>query len=252
MKNLEVKILYENDSILVFDKPAGLTVNKAESQKDNVTLQDIVAEKYPSIYIVHPDLVTPETKDFYSRSGLVHRLDKDTSGIIIVAKNPQIFSQIQSQFKDRSIVKKYLALVIGRIKDMQIGEEFEINAPIKRGVRNREKFTIARDGRESETHFKVLDFYEDSITYEKYTLVECTPKTGRTHQIRVHLAALGHPVLGDSLYSGKKRYKKLEETLGRQFLHAFYIKFYDESKNEMVELSSPLPKDLHSVLESLR
>ncbi len=253
----DFKILFENEGCFVFDKPAGLVVNDANTTKDIPTLQKHLSETYPELYTPKDENEkTRLTEDgyiseFYSRAGIVHRLDKDTSGVIIVAKTWEAFEELQRQFKDREVVKKYLVLVYGVLKDGKPETEFEINAPITRNRKNREKFAVDVNGKEAVTHGKIIKIVKDEEGQE-YSLIECYPKTGRTHQIRVHLAALNTPVLGDFLYSGKNRYKRNIDRIDRQFLHAFYIKFSDPISHEPIEISAPLPDDLQSVLDKLK
>lgn len=238
-------ILFENNDLLVVDKPFGLVVNKAETQKDKITLHDLIVEKYPEVLNFEKD------EEFTSRAGIIHRLDKDTSGLIIVAKNPKAFKKLQKQFKDREVVKKYTTLVFGKIRGVEKGEDFEISAPIMRNPRNREKFAVSVEGKESTTLFKVEDVF-DKGNNTSYTLLECTPKTGRTHQIRVHLTALGNPVVGDKTYSGKRRSRQFEEQFPRQFLHASYLEFKNPSDNQIINVKSRLPMDLQNMLNSIK
>lgn len=237
MTNPEIKILYEDNSLLVVDKPSGVVVNKAISQKGNFTLQDWAID-YLKLPKKAPEKETTSDEedlsgDFYSRSGIVHRIDKETSGVLIIAKTPEAFANLQNQFKKRKVHKKYIAKVYGKFPEGEI----IVDAPIGRSPRNRGKFAVVEDGKEAQTTFHLVKTYgEDG---EEYSIVECEPKTGRTHQIRVHLTALGHPVVGDKLYSGKKRIKRDSELFDRQNLHAQYIEFKHPETGEVVRVASP-------------
>lgn len=246
MKDL---ILFENEHLFVIDKPAGLIINNANTTRDVPTLQKMMFDQFPELYTPKED--KDMEHDFYRRSGIVHRLDKDTSGVIVVAKTQLAFEALQAQFKEREIEKKYMTLVYGKIKDAAVGDEFEINAPITRNRKNRGKFAVDVNGKEAVTFGKVIKILEDADG-QVFSLLECYPKTGRTHQIRVHLAALNTPVYGDSLYSGKKRYKTNLEASGRQFLHSYFIKFADPATGKDLEVESNLPADLQNVLDSLK
>ena len=241
---MEFTIVYETDEYMVVDKPASLVVNRSESQKGNITLSDLIREKYPFVTQYKED------EEFFERAGIVHRLDKETSGLILIGKNPESFRKLQQLFKDRSVTKKYITLVHRQIPDVKIGEQFEISAPILRNPKKREKFAISVEGKESTTLFTALKFYE--FEGEKFTLLECEPKTGRTHQIRVHLTALGTPVAGDKIYSGKNTSKKFEHIFHRQFLHASYLRFVDPMTNHEVEVKSRMPEDLKSMIDSMK
>lgn len=223
----KIKIIYEDDNILAVNKPAGLLVHGPDS------LVDWLIEKYPEIKKVGED---PE------RPGIVHRLDKDTSGVLLVAKNQKEFEYLKKQFQDRKIKKKYIALVEGNIKD----KEGIINLPIaksKSDFRKRSAVgkTIGKE-REAVTEYKVIK------KFEKFTLVEAYPKTGRTHQIRVHFKAIGHPVVCDKLYGPKKQI--CPSGLTRQFLHANAIEF-NLPDGSRLQLEADLPRDLQNALDML-
>jgi 23S rRNA pseudouridine1911/1915/1917 synthase len=169
------------------------------------------------------------------RPGIVHRLDKDTSGLMMVAKNDVAQTSLSDQLKNRTILKKYLALVCGRLSPKQGA----IEAPIGRHPRDRKRMAVVSGGREARTQYQAIEYLDD------YTLAEVQPETGRTHQIRVHFSAIGHPLFGDPVY-GKK-----SPLLGRQFLHAHYLRFRLPRSGEFVEFSSELPADLEKVLEHI-
>jgi 23S rRNA pseudouridine1911/1915/1917 synthase len=167
------------------------------------------------------------------RPGIVHRLDKDTSGLIIVAKNEGAHLSLSRQLKQRRVEKSYLALVHGRLEP----EEAVIEAPVGRHPRYRQRMAVVEGGREARTSYRVLRYLEG------YSLVEVTPATGRTHQIRVHLAALGHPVVGDAVYGRRS------PLFPRQFLHALRLTFRHPRTGERLRLEAPLPDDLREALE---
>lgn len=237
-------IIFEDDDILIIEKPAGVIVNNSDSAKDVLTIQDWVQEKYKL-----PKKFTEESSEFEKRSGIVHRLDKETSGILIVAKNQESFEALQKQFKTHEIKKTYIALVHGDV----IPKTGEINVPIGRLPWNRTRFGVYSQGRESQTEYIVLETKKIKTDRENevFSLVELYPKTGRTHQIRVHMQYLGFPVVSDVLYAGRKTSKKDRRTLLRHFLHASKISFIHPKTRKRVELTSPLPMDLVDFISSL-
>jgi 23S rRNA pseudouridine1911/1915/1917 synthase len=167
----------------------------------------------------------------------VHRLDKDTSGVLLIAKDERSFKVLQKQFKRHEVGKQYKALVIGEVKD----EEFEINAPLKRNPKNRFKFAVVSGGKDALTKGVKLGVGE--IEGNKYTLLDIFPKTGRTHQIRVHLAAMGFPIIGDNLYSNKLQLKKWSEFFPRMMLHAQKITFLHPITREEMSFEADLPSE---------
>lgn len=239
-----IPIIYEDESLLVIDKPGGLVVNRAESVKEE-TLQDWAEKKLKTAHRA-PDskLKTDEENDFYNRAGIVHRLDKETSGLLIIAKTPQAFLDLQSQFKERKVTKKYKTLVHGKVVP-QMGE---IRASVGRLPWNRERFGVLPGGREATTSYKSLKSLK-SPKGEMLTLLEVTPATGRTHQIRIHLKYLGHAVVSDKFYVGRKTLRLDIKFCPRLFLHAAYIKFRSPRTNDFVEFESKLPSDLQKVLD---
>jgi 23S rRNA pseudouridine1911/1915/1917 synthase len=237
-------ILYENDDLVVIDKPAGITVNKSETTKDQVTVQDWVEDKF-SFKSINSDI--DKESDFYKRAGIVHRLDKETSGILIIAKSENAFIDLQRQFKERTVKKVYLALSHGNV----LPEMGEINVPVGRLPWSRKQFGIIPGGRESKTLYKVINNYLDKPTSEPLSLLELYPMSGRTHQIRVHLKYIGHPVFSDFLYAGRKTARKDRKRLPRVFLHAYKISLIDPETGKSIDLTSPLPDELERFTNSL-
>ena len=226
--NNALQIIFEDDNILVIDKPARVVVNSVESYK-GLTLQDLIKEKINVAKVL-------EDSEFRQRSGIVHRIDKETSGIVLVAKNETAFLHLKNQFLRRTIEKEYKAVVCGKVEF----ENIEINAPIGRNPNNFIKMAIVGDEKQSLTLVK----RESEKVFGEYTYTSVTvyPKTGRTHQIRVHLASIKHPVAGDPLYAGKSLYALSFEIFKRMMLHAYKISFQSPTSNEVVAFESPLPK----------
>ena len=189
-----------------------------------------------------------EGNDFYNRSGIVHRLDKETSGILLATKTPESFVELQRQFKERIVKKTYLALAHGRI----VPESGEISVPVGRLPWNRKRFGVIAGGRESVTRYRTINSLQLAVNNKKeeYTLVELYPETGRTHQIRVHLKHIGHPIISDQLYGGRKTARDDRKLLSRVFLHAHKISFNHPKTGEQVNFESPLPKELKDILVS--
>lgn len=232
-------ILYEDSDILVLNKSEGVVVNTSATTKEN-TIQDALIQKFSSVFLEPKPSKTSDNQqetDFYARAGIVHRLDKDTSGILIAAKNEKSFASLQKQFKDRSINKEYIALINGKLED----DVIEINASIKRHPVVRTKFAIGPEGKESFTRIeKIKDVF---INGENLTLVRVLPKTGRTHQIRVHLSAINHPIIGDTIYMSKKTYNYWLPQFRRLMLHAHKIEFLHPSFEKRVQFEASLPKE---------
>ncbi len=277
------QILFQDRDIVVINKPAGLVVNRSQTSSQD-TLQDWLEKELGVLKTtaqsdwadcVPPDFDagygTPE-EIFTNRSGIVHRLDKDTSGVLVCALNPGALAHLLTQFKQRQTEKKYTCLVHGKVRE----DQGEVDAPIGRRNKNRFLFGISATGRPAVTHFRVLDRFSNlsasafSGSLEKqpvttgqvqraerlysvgFSLVECKPITGRTHQIRVHLAHLQHPIVGDQLYAGKKRAKVDVHWCPRQFLHASYLSIKHPRTNERLEFNAPLTSDLQQVLTYLK
>lgn len=247
---LEPKIIFEDKYILVLEKPAGMVVNRAETT-EGLTVQDWV-EKHSEWdwESLRAQKVSEGTEDFYKRSGIVHRLDKETSGILLVAKSPEAFENLQKQFKERKVKKKYLALVHGKVEP----ETGEIRAPVGRLPWNREKFGIIPGGREAVTRYKVIATRDKGgfwvVSRGPLSLLEVIPQTGRTHQIRVHLKYLGHPIVADDKYAGRKTSRQDRKMCPRMFLHASYLGFFHPKSEKWVEFESKLPQDLEKAIEN--
>jgi len=222
---IPLDIIYEDDDLLVIDKPAGLAVHPAPGHPGHTLVNAVLA------YL--PDLADDDNT---LRPGIVHRLDKDTSGLILVAKNRVAQANLSAQFKSRSVNKSYLVLVRGKLTP----ENGIIEAAIGRDPKNRQRMAVVSRGREARTDYHVVKYVGGC------TLLEIHPETGRTHQIRVHLAAIGFPVMGDTTYGVKN------PNLSRQFLHASKLGFKLPSTGKYVEFESPLPPDLSRALENIR
>ncbi len=223
-EEIPLNIVYEDSDLLVVDKSAGLTVHPAPGHPSHTLVNAILAH-YPDLQGIGGSM----------RPGIVHRLDKDTSGLMVVAKNDTAQQNLSSQMNARSVVKRYSVLVQGHLSPAT----GIIEAPIGRNPRNRKKMAVVSGGREARTQYRVVKYLDN------YTLVEVTLETGRTHQIRVHLAAIGFPVVGDEVYGRRS------PVLKRQFVHACYLGFRLPSTGEYVEFNSELPSDLEEALERL-
>ncbi len=242
---MKIPVIYEDDDFMVVNKPAGITVNKSETTVNQDTVQEWAEEK---LEIKNQKSNEEEAHDFYKRGGIVHRLDKETSGILLIAKNPQVFENLQKQFKERFVKKVYLSLAHGKI----VPEEGEINVPVGRLPWSRKQFGILPGGRESKTLYKVIEYFENPRTKEILSLVELYPHSGRTHQIRVHLKYINHPVFSDFLYAGRKTSKKDRKVLPRVFLHAAKIMINHPIKGESMSFESPLTDELKSFISSMK
>jgi len=224
------QVVYNSKSFLVVDKPSGMVTVRTPGF-ENTLSNWLEKNVFPSRFFASL------SGDFGERCGVVHRLDKDTSGLVLVAKTPIVFSQLQQQFKNRVVEKEYQLLAVG-----DLPFQGSIAAPIKRAWSGR-KFCVFPGGRKAKTDFEVTRKYR--LLEGIYSFVKAYPLTGRTHQIRVHLLHLGCPIWGDPLYGGRK-------TKGeRLFLHAANISFLDPEKRERISFSSSLPEQLQKVLKKL-
>jgi 23S rRNA pseudouridine1911/1915/1917 synthase len=225
----KIEKIFEDENILVLNKPFGLVVNRSNTYK-GLTLQDILDDDY----FKESDA---SDEEFIRRSGIVHRLDKDTSGVIVVAKNPNSFYFLQKQFKERRTFKEYIAIVHGRVGD----EIIEIDAPIARNPKNPLKIAVVSDGKSAFTRVeKVKNFNKENTDY---AFCKVFPKTGRTHQIRVHLSAVGHPVAGDVVYCANNLLEMDEKVFGRMMLHAYFLGFFNPKTHKFQKFEAPLPKE---------
>ena len=238
-----IKIILDDNNLLVLDKPAGVLVHPTQADEKN-TLVDFLIEKYPEI----KNLDWPDK----TRIGVVHRLDKDTSGVIVMAKTPDVLAKLQTQFKDGEIQKNYSALVLGKVE-----KEGKVEAAIERGEAGTQKvidFTYSFDkktARPAITFYKPIEYYR--FGNNDLTLLEVQPKTGRMHQIRTHLKYLGFPIIGDPLYNIKpSRQISKDLKLDRQFLHAEKLEFTHPITSKKMIFESELPDDLQNVLDKLK
>lgn len=232
---MKAKIIYENDDILVVDKPAGIVVFP-EGKTEERTLINFLLKNNPAL----------KNAGEKPRYGIVHRLDKDTSGILLVAKNNKSLIFLQKQFKDKRVEKKYIALVAGKVK----AKQGVIETLIGRAPKDRKKQKVylptepdSKGKREAITGYKIMEKFRD------YTLLEVFPKTGRKHQIRCHFSFLGHPIVGDKMYRFKNQL--CPEGLSRQFLHASHLKIKLSDGKEK-KFKSKLPEDLEICLQKLK
>jgi 23S rRNA pseudouridine1911/1915/1917 synthase len=234
-ETIDLDVLYEDAALVAINKPAGMVVHPAVGHTTG-TLVNALLARYPQVATVGGE----------NRAGIVHRLDKDTSGVIIVAKTEPARLRLMQQFAARTVQKRYLTLVDG-MPDTPAGE---INAPIARDPNQRKRMAVVRSGRESVTNYKVLQTFEQKTSQSiiiQHSYIECFPKTGRTHQIRVHMAFIGCPIVGDPVYGRRKPTIKL----GRHFLHAESITLTTPDGGKVMTFRAPLPAELQSVLEHL-
>ncbi len=228
-ENIPLSIVYEDDDLLVVDKPKNMVVHPAPGNQTGTLVNALLYHCGDSLSGINGVL----------RPGIVHRIDKDTSGLLIVAKNDFSHRLLAEQIKEHSFTRKYKAVVYGNLKN----DEGTINAPIGRHPVDRKKMTVTeKNSRNAVTHYKVLE------RLNGFTFVELTLETGRTHQIRVHMSHIGHPVAGDPVYGPKK----VITSLGGQCLHAYYISFVHPGTGETLTLSSELPEYFTKFLDSIR
>lgn len=226
-EDIPLDIIYEDEVLMVVNKPAGMVVHPALGHTSGTLVNALLAHCPQVIEVGGPD-----------RGGIVHRLDKDTSGLILVAKDEVARAALQRQFKRRQVIKTYLALVEDQVQP----REGIIEAPIGRDKRQRKKMAVVRRGRPARTTYRALEYFP------YHTLLEVRPHTGRTHQVRVHLAWLGYPIVGDGVY-GHRRQRLLKS---RHFLHAARLRFTHPTTGEEIEFKAPLPTELEVVLKRLR
>jgi len=226
-EDVPLDVVYEDDVLLVVNKPAGMVVHPAPGHPSGTLVNAVLARCPPIAQVGGPD-----------RAGIVHRLDKDTSGLILVAKDEATRADLQRQFKRRQIGKVYLALVEDHVQP----REGIIEVPIGRHKKDRKKMAVVRNGRRARTMYRAVEFFG------RHTLLEVRPQTGRTHQVRVHLAWLGYPIVGDAVYG----YRRQQLLRGRHFLHAARLRCTHPATGEEVTFKAPLPPELADVLRRLR
>lgn len=227
-QDIKVKIVYEDNDIIVVNKPKGLVVHPAVGNPDGTLVNAIMNICKDSLSGIGGEV----------RPGIVHRLDKDTTGLLIVAKNDKAHINLSEQIKNREVKKIYIALVRGNIPE----NEATINMPIGRSTKDRKKMAVVKNGKEAVTHFKVID------RFKNYTLLEIKIDTGRTHQIRVHMAEIGYPVVGDMVYSNGKN----EFGVEGQMLHAKSLDFKHPITGKNMHLEAELPKYFKDIIDKLK
>ena len=223
-ENIPLDIVYEDDDVIVVNKPQGMVVHPAPGHPDHTLVNAL---------LYHSPL---STINGTFRPGIVHRIDKDTSGLLMVAKNDLAHQSLAEQLRNKTNKREYLALVYGQIKE----DEGTIDAPLGRNPQDRKKQAVVKGGRHAVTHFKVVKWYDN------FTLVKCILETGRTHQIRVHMKYIGHPLVGDPLYGPRK-------VIGKdgQFLHAALLGFKHPRTGEEMVFEAPLPENFQKMLDKL-
>lgn len=227
-QDIPLDVIYEDNDIIVINKPKGMVVHPANGNPDGTLVNAVMNLCKDSLSGIGGEI----------RPGIVHRLDKDTSGAIIVAKNDKAHIALSEQLKNHEIKKTYLALVRGIIKE----NEATINMPIARSKKDRKKMDVDKDGKEAITHFKVLERYKN-----KYTLLQINLETGRTHQIRVHLSHIGYPIIGDEVYSNGKN----EWNVSGQCLHAWRLEFKHPITGKKISLEAEIPEYFKNIIKEL-
>ena len=227
-QDIPLDIVYEDKDVIVVNKPQGMVVHPAPGNYSDTLVNALMFHCGDELSAINGVI----------RPGIVHRIDKDTSGLLIAAKNNDSHLKLSEQLKERKALRKYVALVNGNIKE----DEGTINKPLSRNPQDRKKMSIVQGGREAITHFKVLE------RFGQYTFVECILETGRTHQIRVHLKSIGHSIVGDKTYGIKKE----QFNLKGQLLHAKTIGFVHPKTGELMEFSSEIPQYFKKVLDKLK
>ena len=227
-QDIPLNVIYEDNDIIVINKPKGMVVHPANGNPDGTLVNAVMNLCEDSLSGIGGEI----------RPGIVHRLDKDTSGAIIVAKNDKAHIALSEQLKNHEVKKTYIALVRGIIKE----NEATINMPIARSKKDRKKMDVDKDGKEAITHFKVLGRYKN-----KYTLLQINLETGRTHQIRVHLSHIGYPIIGDEVYSNGKN----EWNVSGQCLHAWKLEFKHPITGKEISLEAEIPEYFKKIIKEL-
>ena len=231
-QDIPLDILYEDDDVIIVNKPKGMVVHPSAGHYKDTLVNALLYHCKDSLSGINGVL----------RPGIVHRIDKDTTGSIVACKNDDAHRALSDQFKVHSINRVYKAICLGNIKE----DEGTVDAPIGRSKNDRKKMGIVADGKRAVTHFKVLERFSD------YTFIECRLETGRTHQIRVHMSSLGHPLLGDTVYGNSSSPLNKRFNLTGQTLHADILGFDHPSTGRYIEVSAPLPEYFSHLLEVLR
>lgn len=226
-ENIPIEVIYEDSDIVVVNKPKGMVVHPGNGNLDGTLVNAIMAKCGDSLSGIGGEI----------RPGIVHRIDKDTSGLLIVAKNDKAHVNLSEQIKEHKVKKTYIALVRGVVKE----NEATIDMPIGRSKTDRKKMAVCKDGKNAVTHIKVLK------RWEHYTLLQVNIETGRTHQIRVHLSYIGYPIIGDYTYSNGKN----EFGVVGQCLHAQKLEFKHPTTNKIMELEAPLPEYFQEIIQKL-
>lgn len=226
-EDIPIEVIYEDSDIIVVNKPKGMVVHPGNGNVDGTLVNAIMAKCEGSLSGIGGEI----------RPGIVHRIDKDTSGLLIVAKNDKAHVNLSEQIKEHKVKKTYIALVRGVVKE----NEATIDMPIGRSKTDRKKMAVCKDGKNAVTHIKVLK------RWEHYTLLQVNIETGRTHQIRVHLSYIGYPIIGDYTYSNGKN----EFGVVGQCLHAQKLEFKHPTTNKIMELEAPLPEYFQEIIQKL-
>ena len=226
-QDIPIEVLYEDNDIIVVNKPKGMVVHPANGNPDGTLVNAIMSICKDSLSGIGGEI----------RPGIVHRLDKDTSGALIVAKNDKSHIKMSEQIKNHEVEKTYIALVKGFVKE----NEATINMPIGRSLKDRKKMAVRKEGKNAVTHFKVIE------RFPNYTLLEVKIETGRTHQIRVHLSEIGYPIVGDEVYSNGKN----EWNIHGQCLHAKSLKFKHPITGKEMYIEAPIPDYLQNIIKEL-
>ena len=227
-QEIELDIVYEDDYLLVINKPIDMVVHPSAGHEDGTLVNALMAHCGNALSTINGVM----------RPGIVHRIDRDTTGLLVVAKGDMAHENLSAQLKDRTLKRRYFAIVHNNISE----DRGTVNAPLGRSPQDRKKMAVVKDGREAVTHFEVLE------RFGRYTYIACDLDTGRTHQIRVHMKHIGHPLLGDKTYGVKKE----EFNLPGQMLHAGKIGFIHPKSGEYMEFTAPLPTVFEKTLKNIR